>query len=137
MRTGRYSKSPSIICLNPLILLKLLLPKTKSLATWPLFLLSLISRRHCFQSVPFRCSRPSSCLSGCFINTRRCDPTLRDMWDLSRTPQKRTKTRLKPQKQTSPCHLSHGGRMLMLSCLGSVVSAAVKGVCFDGNRIPE
>lgn len=25
----------------------------------------------------------------------------------------------------------------MLSCLGSVVSAAVKDVCFEGNRIPE
>lgn len=36
----------------------------------PLLLLSLISRRHSFKSVPFRCSRPSSCLAGWFVNTR-------------------------------------------------------------------
>lgn len=74
VKTGRYSKSPSIILLNPLILLKPLFPQTKSLAAQPLFLLSLISRRHCFKSVPFRCSRRSSCLAGWFINTGWCDP---------------------------------------------------------------
>lgn len=58
----------------------------------PPFLLSLISRRHSFKSVPFRCSRPSSCLAGWFVNTRRCGPTFADVWDFSsRTNRAKTK----------------------------------------------
>lgn len=50
------------------------LPKQSHSHLSLLFLLSLISCRHCFKPVPFRCFRPSSSLSDWFVNTRLRDP---------------------------------------------------------------
>lgn len=77
-KTGRYSRVLSIILLNPFILLEPLAPKQSHSHLSLLFLLSLITPRHCFKRVPFRCSRLSSCLAGWFINAPRRDPSLRD-----------------------------------------------------------